>query len=233
MSEALLLQDLQLVLHVGVAERRAQEEAVELRLGQRERAFVLDRVLGRDEQERRGQLARDSVDRDLLLGHGLEQRGLGLRRRAVDLVDEHDVGEHRPGPELEVSRPLVEDREPGHVRRLEVGSALDPRRRRPLDGSCDRAREHGLRRAGNVLEQDVPPTGERGQDELDLVALPVDDRLDVVDEALRDRARALEALRLAVWPRYRRFHRRDAIWGLNRHRMSGSTPAGGALLERS
>ncbi len=53
MSEALLLQDLQLVLHVRVAERRAQEEAVELRLGQRERALVLDRVLGRDEQERR------------------------------------------------------------------------------------------------------------------------------------------------------------------------------------
>ena len=53
-SEALLLEDLQLVVDARVAERRLQEEAVELRLGEREGALVLDRVLGRDEQERVG-----------------------------------------------------------------------------------------------------------------------------------------------------------------------------------
>ena len=36
----------------------AQEEAVELRLGQRERALLLDRVLGRDQEERLGQRRR-------------------------------------------------------------------------------------------------------------------------------------------------------------------------------
>ena len=79
----------------GIAERRLHEEAVELRLGQRERALVLDRVLGRDDEERVVEPARLAVDRHLLLGHRLEQRGLRLRHRAVDLVDEHDVREDR------------------------------------------------------------------------------------------------------------------------------------------
>ena len=47
MAAELLVDDPVLVLRVRIAERRAEEEAVELRLGQRERALVLDRVLGR------------------------------------------------------------------------------------------------------------------------------------------------------------------------------------------
>ena len=111
MAVALVVDDPQLVLGARVAERGAQEEAVELRLGQRERALVLDRVLGREQQERVGQPARRAVDRHLLLGHRLEQRRLRLRHRAVDLVDEHDVGEDRAGPELELARALVVDGE--------------------------------------------------------------------------------------------------------------------------
>ena len=95
----------------GIAERRLQEEAVELRLGQRERALVLDRVLRREEQERARQRPGQPVGRHLLLGHRLEQRGLRLRHRAVDLVDEHDVREDRPRLELELADLLVVDRE--------------------------------------------------------------------------------------------------------------------------
>ena len=98
-----------------------------------------------------GSCARHAVDGHLALGHRLEQRGLRLRRRAVDLVDEDDVGEDRPGPELEAARLLVEHRESGHVRRLEIGRALDPLRDRALDAPRDRAREDGLRRARHVL----------------------------------------------------------------------------------
>ena len=39
---------------VRIPEGRAQEEAVELRLGKRERALVLDRVLRREHEERVG-----------------------------------------------------------------------------------------------------------------------------------------------------------------------------------
>ena len=43
----------------------------------------------------RGQRAGDAVDRDLALLHRLEQRGLGLGRRPVDLVGQQQVGEDR------------------------------------------------------------------------------------------------------------------------------------------
>src|SRR5258705_134837 len=119
----LLLDDAPLVLRIGVPERRPDEEAVELRLGQRERALVLDRVLGRQHEERVVERTGLAVDGDLLLCHGLEQRRLRLRHGAVDLVDEYDVREHGPVAELEVALLLVEDREPRHVGGLEVGRA--------------------------------------------------------------------------------------------------------------
>ena len=199
---SLLAHDPELLLLVGVAERRLQEEAVELRLRERERAFLLDRVLGRDQQEGRRELARHAVDRHLTLCHGFEQRGLRLRHRAVDLVDEHDVREDRPGPELEVARLLVVDREPGDVGRLQVGRALDARADRAFDALRDRAREHGLRRAGNVLEEHVAARRERGEHEPDLLALPVDDGLHVREQACGDVDGAFEpdADRLLVDP---------------------------------
>ena len=45
---------------------------------------------------------RYAVDGDVALLHHLQQRRLGLRRGPVDLVGEHDVGEHRPRVELEL-----------------------------------------------------------------------------------------------------------------------------------
>ena len=44
--------DAELLVLVGVAEPRLQEEPVELRLGEREDALELDRVLGREHEER-------------------------------------------------------------------------------------------------------------------------------------------------------------------------------------
>src|SRR4051794_8415023 len=95
------LEHLPLVVGRRVADRDAREEPVELRLGQRVRALVLDRVLRRDDEERALERAGRVVARDLALLHRLEQRGLRLRRRAVDLVAEQDVREDRPGPERE------------------------------------------------------------------------------------------------------------------------------------
>ena len=208
MPVALLLQDPPLLEHAGVAERGAEEEAVELRLGQRERSLVLDRVLGREQEERARQLAGLAVDGHLPFRHRLEQRRLGLRRRPVDLVDEQDVGEDRARPELEVARLLVEDGHAGDVGRLQVGRALDPRDRDALDAAADRAREHRLRGPGHVLEQHVAAAHQRGEDELDLLALAVDDGLDVVEQARRDVDRGREALGLFLDAIDPGFHRR-------------------------
>ena len=179
-----------------VAERRPEEEPVELGLGERERALVLDRVLRREQEERSRHGPRRPVHRDLPLRHRLEQRRLGLRHRAVDLVDEDDVREDRPRAELEVADPLVVDREPRDVGRLQVGRALDTRPDRALDRLRDGAREHRLRRARDVLEEDVPVARERRQNEADLVALAVHDRLDVREQPVCDLDRRRAARRL-------------------------------------
>ena len=187
MAAELLVHDLSLVLRVGVAERGLHEEAIELRLRERECPLVLDRVLRRHDEEGIAERARLAVHGHLLLGHRLEQHeGLHLRHRAVDLVHEDDVREHRPGPELEVALALVEDREAGDVGRLEIRRALDARHLGAADRSGDRAREHRLRRAGNVLQEGVPAAHERGHDELDLLSLAVHHRLDVVQQAFGD-----------------------------------------------
>jgi hypothetical protein len=101
--------------------RQLEQEPVELRLGQRVRALVLDRVLRRGHDERRRQRPRVAVDRHLPLLHGLEQRGLRLGRRPVDLVGEQQVREDRALAERELRRPGVVDERAGDVAGHEVG----------------------------------------------------------------------------------------------------------------
>src|SRR5207302_7676566 len=127
--------------------------------------------------------------------------------RPVDLVDEHEVREDRPGPEVELAALRIEDGQARDVGRLQVRRALDPRARRPGDAADERAGEDGLRRAGGVLEEDVAATGEGREDELDLVPLAADDGGDVVEEALRRVGRELEGrVRLVEKVRLRRGH---------------------------
>jgi hypothetical protein len=210
MPVALVADDLELVVGPRVPECRLEQEAVELRLRQRERALELDRVLRREHEERIGERAGDAVHRDLALRHGLEQGRLRLRHRAVDLVDEHDVGEDRPRPELEVPHLLVEDREASDVGGLQVRRALDPRRHRLLDGLRDCAREDRLGGSGHVLEQDVALADQRREDEPDLLALAPDRDLYVVEKALRAPRRAFElGLRLSSRSLSRAAHGRE------------------------
>ena len=82
-----------------------QHEAVDLRLGKRVRALGLDRVLRRHHEERLRDQVRLVPDRDLTLLHDLEERGLHLGRRAVDLVGEEEVAED--GAELGLELPCA------------------------------------------------------------------------------------------------------------------------------
>ena len=80
-----------------------EHEAVLLGFGQRIGAFLLDRVLRGQHEERIVELVADAADGDLPLLHGFEQGGLGLGRRAVDFVGQDHVGEQRPFEELELA----------------------------------------------------------------------------------------------------------------------------------
>ena len=141
-------------------EHDLHQEAVELRLGQRVGALVLDRVLRRGDEERVGQRPRDAVDRDLALLHRLQQRALRLRRRAVDLVREQQVREHRPGPEVELAGARVEHGRAAHVARHQVGRELHALRVE-RQGGGQRAHQQRLRDAGHALEQHVAAREQR------------------------------------------------------------------------
>ena len=137
-----------------VAEGDPQQEAVELGLGQRVGALVLHRVGGRQHVERARQPVGLALDGHLALLHRLEQRGLGLGRRAVDLVGQQQPGEDRPRPEVELGAPLVVDVGPGQVGRQQVRGELragEVQAERPRE----RARRQRLAQAREVLEQDV------------------------------------------------------------------------------
>ena len=63
-----------LLVERRVTERHAHQEAVELGLGQRERPFQLDRVLGGQDEERLRERSGLAVDGDLALFHRFEER---------------------------------------------------------------------------------------------------------------------------------------------------------------
>ena len=79
-----------------VVDPDVEHEPVELRLGERVGAFLFDRVLGGEHEERLVQRVGRVAGRDPLLLHGLEQGGLGLRRRPVDFVGQEQVAEDGP-----------------------------------------------------------------------------------------------------------------------------------------
>ena len=83
-SAMLALDDGELLVEIGITERGAQEEAVELGFGQRERPLLLDRVLGREQEERRRQDVCDAVDGHLPFCHRFEQ-GLLFERRDIQV----------------------------------------------------------------------------------------------------------------------------------------------------
>ncbi len=140
----------------------AGHEAVALRLREGIGPLHLDGVLRGDHHEGARQAVGLSVGRDLPLRHRLQERGLGLRGGAVDLVAHDDVGEDPALLELELARRLVENRHAGHVAGEQVGGELDARdvaRDRP----GERLGELRLSDAGDVLDEEVP-LGEEDRD---------------------------------------------------------------------
>ena len=185
-ARALGLEDRDLGAAVGIAHRDAHEEPVELGFGQGIGAFELDRVLRGDDHERRRQPIGVGVDGDLALFHRLEQRRLGLRRRTVDLVGQHHVGEDAAGPELERFGGPVPHRHAEHVGRQEVGRELDA-----VPGAGDRAgdrlRERRLADARDVLDEEVTLGEQAEEREAHLVGLALDDALDVGEQRVEER----------------------------------------------
>jgi hypothetical protein len=179
-----LLQDhAALVVGAWIPERDAHQEAIELVLRQRVGALEFVGILRRHHHEGLRQPVRDPLDGDGPLAHGLEQRTLGAGRGAVDLVGQHDVGEDRPRPELELSSVAQEDAGTRDVAGQEVRRALDTAEG-ALQAAGERARERGLAHAGNILDQRVPAREQAGDQAIDGLAIAQVRRADRVAQLL-------------------------------------------------
>ena len=121
-----------------------------------------------------------AADRDLALGHDLEQRRLHLGRRAVDLVGEQEVDHHRAELDVELLLALPVDAGTDDVGGHQVGGELDAGERAAddLGEGLDRQR---LGHAGHTFEQHVPLGEQADQHPLDEQVLADDDPLDLED----------------------------------------------------
>ena len=147
-----------LLVRRRVVDEDLEQEPVELGLGQGIRALLLDRILGRQHEERVRQTVLVPARGHLPFLHGLQERSLGLRGSSVDLVGEHEVGEERPRHEPQFPRPggpvLVQDLGAGNIAGHEVGRELDPAEFQG-QGLCQRVDHERLGQPGHPFQNAV------------------------------------------------------------------------------
>ena len=212
-----------LVRRVGVPEACRHGEAVELALDQREGAALRVRVLRGDDQVGLRQGPGLAVHADLVLLHRLEQRRLRARRRAVELVHQHDVGEHGAGPEIPRAGVGHEDR---HAR--DVGRAAG----RGVPGPAT-ARHRGRWRGSGPTPSCPRPARPRRADgrprarprrpTTSAPRLPEDDLFEIAHERLTQRDGAVQVAHALVDDA----HRVTAVpWAMGAKTTGVTVPAG-------
>ena len=154
----------QKLLFGGIRHRQLEEEAVQLRLGQRVGSFHLDRILGGEDEEwlRQG-MCRAAGGHATFL-HRLQQRRLRFGRGAIDLVREHQIGEQRTWLEFERAGAVAgvaQDARAGDIGGHQVRRELNATERQ-VERLADGPYQQGFAQAGNALEQRVPTCQQAG-----------------------------------------------------------------------
>ena len=85
--------DRNFLVATGIINADHEHETVELRFGERVGAFLLDRVLRREDEKGLLQFEGVAGNGDPVFLHRLKHGGLRLRRCPVDFIREDDVGE--------------------------------------------------------------------------------------------------------------------------------------------
>lgn len=152
-----------------------QEESVKLRLGQRIRAFLLDRVLCRHHQEQCRQGEGVAADRDLPLAHRFEERRLHLGRGTIDFVGKNDIVKQWPALEFELGGLRAVDLGTGEIGRQQVRCELDAVEIR-LDARSQLLDRGGLGQAGGTFDEQVT-IGKKGNQQSIHQRLLADDAL--------------------------------------------------------
>ena len=176
---------LSLVLRLRVSHLDAEQKTVQLRFRQRKGTFVFYRVLRRHDQEWVAKAIGDAVYRHLPFFHRFQQGGLGLGRRAVDLVGENGLCHDWTRTKLKFPRLGVEDRNAGYIRWQHVRRELDT-----IEGTTDGARQrlghHRFANAWNIFQQNMATAKHAQNREANFVAFAQDNLTNAVCDPLRN-----------------------------------------------
>ncbi len=123
------------------------------------------------------------ADRHLVLLHDLQQRRLDLRGRAVDLVREQEVAEHRAELGVEAARVGAVDARADEIGRHEVRRELESLEG-PAEHVGDGLDRERLGQAGDAFEQHVAAGEQRDEQPLEHPLLPHDHALDLEQRGL-------------------------------------------------
>ena len=175
--------DRRLVAQPRVVDEDLEQEAVDLRLGQRVGALGLDRVLGGQHEEGPRDGVGLAAEGDLALLHDLQERGLDLGGRAVDLVGQQQVAEHRAELGGEGAGVGAPDARADEVGRHQVGRELHAAE---AAAQCSGQGADGQRlgQAGHALQQHVAAGQQGDEDALEHGVLSHDDALGLVEHGL-------------------------------------------------
>src|SRR5712692_2304882 len=190
------LEHLDLLVPRRIADVDAEQEAVHLCLRKRIGPLVLNRVLRRHHEEGSVESEGLSFEGRLPLLHRLEQGGLRLRRRAVDLVRKEDIREDRASPEDELARLAIVHVGPRDVGRQEVRRELNAAERESETGG-ERFGDQRLRDPRDVLDQEVAVPKDRPEHALQDQPLADDHGFDRIEEGSADLRNGREVQRQA------------------------------------
>jgi hypothetical protein len=187
-----------LIVFGQVIDLHVEHEAVELSFGKRISSLHLDRILRRQYEERFLQHVAHAANGDLMFLHRLQQGGLRLGGRAVDLVGQNDVAENRSLDELHAAMAvgrLFEDFGAGDVGWHQVGRELDTLKLK-VENLGDGAHQERFRQARRAGDQAMAAGKQTDQELLDHLLLADDDFRKLGVDALAAAANQLDDLLL-------------------------------------
>jgi hypothetical protein len=127
---------------------------------------MLNGILRGNHEERVWQRECLAVHGNLRFVHRFEQRGLRSRRRAIDFVGEHHIGENGAGAKLELARFRIVNADAEDVAGQQIGSELDALER-AMKRFRQRLRERSLAHTGNIFDEQMAAGQQGDQRELD------------------------------------------------------------------
>ena len=168
-------QQCQFLFLIRIAQRKAQQKAIQLSLGKRKRPLHLHRILRSNDEERRLQRIGHAVCGHLAFLHALQQGRLGAWRSTVDLIRQKDLGEHCTFPKHEFAGFRVGDADTYQVGGQQIRRELDAVKA-GIQSVCQTPGKGSLSCAGNVIQQHMTAAQQRSQHLINNILFAVDVR---------------------------------------------------------